>query len=259
MFCLTQGFKARRRTWDMDDVDRDSTQDWLLPEAAKPPLLSELVRRVDYAVATARASEAAVVAVGEAALDAAKQARRAAELAERASAAMLGGGRLASRAGSGRAAFDAVSRTAGCAASLSGQTASPGAYISWSGSLCRVPLLHALISVEPAYARYPAGAQLPIDPGAFRSPDDHRPLLGMPAMTQPISASSRSSCSTGFSTRHTSLHLTKPVITIEMERKDRGGRVTGSRFAGRKALTRHRVIRAQADLATLAERPDRRR
>ncbi len=75
----------------MDYVDRDSTQDWLLPEAAKPPLLSELVRRVDYAVATARASEAAVVAVGEAALDAAKQARRAAELAERASAAMLGG------------------------------------------------------------------------------------------------------------------------------------------------------------------------
>jgi hypothetical protein len=73
----------------MDDGERDNTQDWLLPEAAKPPLLGELVRRVDFAVAIARASEAAVMAVGESALDAAKQARRAAEIAERASIAAL--------------------------------------------------------------------------------------------------------------------------------------------------------------------------
>ena len=57
--------------------------------AGGAPLLSDLERRVDEALATARASEAAVMTVGAAALDAAEQARRAAELAERASAAML--------------------------------------------------------------------------------------------------------------------------------------------------------------------------
>lgn len=48
-----------------------------------------LEERVDEALATARASAAAVMTVGAAALDAAEQARRAAELAERASAALL--------------------------------------------------------------------------------------------------------------------------------------------------------------------------
>ena len=67
----------------------DSTDDWLLPEPARPPLIGELERRIDEALATARASEAAVMTVGAAALDAAEQARRAAELAERASAAAL--------------------------------------------------------------------------------------------------------------------------------------------------------------------------
>jgi hypothetical protein len=73
----------------MQAAASDSTQDWLLPEQARPPLIGELEQRVDLALATARASEAAVATVGEAALDAAKQARRAAELAERASAAAL--------------------------------------------------------------------------------------------------------------------------------------------------------------------------
>jgi len=59
-----------------------------LPAQAKPPLIGELVERIDEALATARASEAAVMTVGAAALDAAEQARRAAVLAERASAAM---------------------------------------------------------------------------------------------------------------------------------------------------------------------------
>lgn len=68
---------------------RDNTQDWLLPEGSRPPLVGELVRRIDEALATARASEAAVMTVGAAALNAAEQARRAAELAERASAAAL--------------------------------------------------------------------------------------------------------------------------------------------------------------------------
>lgn len=74
----------------MDAAERDSTQDWLLPEHSTPPLLSELEGRIDEALATARASKAAVTTVGAAALNAADQARRAAQLAERASAAAVG-------------------------------------------------------------------------------------------------------------------------------------------------------------------------
>ncbi len=73
----------------MEASERDSTQDWLLPEDSVPPLLSELEERIDEALATARASEAAVMTVGAAALDAAEQARRAAKLAERAAATAL--------------------------------------------------------------------------------------------------------------------------------------------------------------------------
>jgi hypothetical protein len=81
----------------MDAATRDSTEDWLLPEEARPPLVGELERRIDEALATAQASEAAVMTVGAAALDAAEQARRAAELAERASVAALDAqGRVAS-------------------------------------------------------------------------------------------------------------------------------------------------------------------
>lgn len=72
----------------MSDHERAGTEDWRLPESARPPLLGELVERIDEALATARASEAAVMTVGAAALDAAEQARRAAELAERASRTM---------------------------------------------------------------------------------------------------------------------------------------------------------------------------
>lgn len=73
----------------MDAGSRDSTQDWLLPEHARPPLIGELERRIDEALATARASEDAVMTVGAAAIDAAEQAKRAATLAERASSAAL--------------------------------------------------------------------------------------------------------------------------------------------------------------------------
>jgi hypothetical protein len=73
----------------MEAAERDNTQDWLLPESAAPPLLSELEQRIDEALVIARASEKAVMAVGDAALDAAQQARRAAEIAERATAAVL--------------------------------------------------------------------------------------------------------------------------------------------------------------------------
>jgi hypothetical protein len=72
----------------MSERAREGTEDWALPQRARPPLLGELVEQIDEALATARASEAAVMTVGAAALDAAEQAQRAAELAERASAAM---------------------------------------------------------------------------------------------------------------------------------------------------------------------------
>jgi hypothetical protein len=83
----------------MIDYERDRAEDWLLPKRSRPPLLGELVERIDEALATARASEAAVMTVGAAALDAADQARRAAELAERASAMMTGNGLASLSAG----------------------------------------------------------------------------------------------------------------------------------------------------------------
>jgi hypothetical protein len=72
----------------MDRLAGESTEEWRLPAGAAPPTIAELVGRIDEAVATARASEAAVMTVGAAALDAAEQARRAADLAQRASAAV---------------------------------------------------------------------------------------------------------------------------------------------------------------------------
>jgi 3-deoxy-D-arabino-heptulosonate 7-phosphate (DAHP) synthase len=75
----------------MEGAERDNTQDWMLPTGAVPPLLSELEERIDEALIVAKASEKAVMAVGDAALDAAEQARRAADLAERATAAVLNG------------------------------------------------------------------------------------------------------------------------------------------------------------------------
>ncbi len=79
----------------MEGTERDSTAEWLLPEGAAPPLLNELELRIDEALAIARASEQAVQVVGEAAIDAAKQARHAAELAERASVSALEASRSA--------------------------------------------------------------------------------------------------------------------------------------------------------------------
>ena len=59
----------------MEATERDSTQDWLIPEGSAPPLLSELGQRIDEALVIARSSEKAVVEVGAAALDAAQQAQ----------------------------------------------------------------------------------------------------------------------------------------------------------------------------------------
>ncbi len=91
----------------MEASERDSTQDWLIPEGAGPPLLSELEQRIDEALVTAKASEKAVMEVGEAALDAAEQARRAADIAERATAAVLSG----NGAAAGSAGEDAALRS----------------------------------------------------------------------------------------------------------------------------------------------------
>ena len=70
-------------------MERDSTQDWLLPAGAKPPTVADLQSGIEQALAVALASERAVISVGAAALDAAEQARRAASIAERAAATAL--------------------------------------------------------------------------------------------------------------------------------------------------------------------------
>ncbi|MDX6627598.1 MAG: hypothetical protein QOE56_2587 [Solirubrobacterales bacterium] len=71
----------------MENGGRDSTDDWQLPARSLPPTLAELEARIDEALTIARASEAAVVTVGAAAIESAEQARRAADLAVKASEA----------------------------------------------------------------------------------------------------------------------------------------------------------------------------
>jgi hypothetical protein len=66
---------------------RDNTDDWVLSEAARPRSFADLESRVDLALTVARSSEAAIAEVGAAAIEAAEQARQAAELAARAAAA----------------------------------------------------------------------------------------------------------------------------------------------------------------------------
>ena len=62
--------------------DRDSTEDWLLPDAARPRSFAELEAKIDYAVAVARSAEEAALAFGDVAIEGAAQARLAAEMAE---------------------------------------------------------------------------------------------------------------------------------------------------------------------------------
>lgn len=76
----------------MEASARDSTEEWLLPEGAAPPTIAALEARIDEAIAIARSSEAAAMTVADAAIQSATQARRAAELAERASAAAVAAG-----------------------------------------------------------------------------------------------------------------------------------------------------------------------
>ena len=70
-----------------EGVARDKTEDWLLPEGARPRSFAELEARIEYAVAVARSSEGALAEIGAVAIEAAEQSRRAAELAERAALA----------------------------------------------------------------------------------------------------------------------------------------------------------------------------
>ncbi len=120
----------------------DSTQDWLLPEHSRPPLIGELERRVDEALATARASEAAVMTIGAAAIDAAEQAERAAGLAEKASATALEAqDRVASMSWSSRRRHPPPQRkrTTASATSAPGPTGSSPACDGCSGFPWRHP------------------------------------------------------------------------------------------------------------------------
>jgi hypothetical protein len=86
---------ARLNCAVIEGAQRDTTQDWIVPRGTVPTV-AQLEARIDEAVVIARASEDGVREVGEMALDAAKQARRAAEMAESASAAAV---EAASKAG----------------------------------------------------------------------------------------------------------------------------------------------------------------
>jgi hypothetical protein len=70
-----------------EGASRDNTEDWVLPEAARPRSFAELEARIDTAISVAYACEEAMAQVGADAIESAAQARRAAELAERAALA----------------------------------------------------------------------------------------------------------------------------------------------------------------------------
>ncbi|MEZ5079012.1 MAG: hypothetical protein R2725_16410 [Solirubrobacterales bacterium] len=73
----------------MEGTQRDSTEEWLLPEGRRPLSVAELEQRVDQALAVARSAESAALEIGAAALESAEQAKRAADLAESASVVAL--------------------------------------------------------------------------------------------------------------------------------------------------------------------------
>jgi hypothetical protein len=81
----------------MEASRRDGTDEWVLPEHSRPPSVKELEARIDIAMSRARSAETAASAIGAAALDAAEQARRSADAAERTH--MLLGERLTAQPG----------------------------------------------------------------------------------------------------------------------------------------------------------------
>lgn len=69
----------------IEGTQRDNTEDWIVPRAAVPTI-AELEARIDEALVIARASEEGVREVGEMAIEAAREAKRAADAAEAAAA-----------------------------------------------------------------------------------------------------------------------------------------------------------------------------
>jgi hypothetical protein len=65
----------------IEGTQRDNTEDWIVPRAAVPTI-AELEARIDEALVIARASEEGVREVGEMAVEAARDAKRAADAAE---------------------------------------------------------------------------------------------------------------------------------------------------------------------------------
>jgi hypothetical protein len=86
----------------IEGSERDNTQDWIVPRGTVPTV-AELEARIDEAVIVARASEEGVREVGEMAIDAAKQARRAAEAAEVSAQAATAAAREAASSAAGAA------------------------------------------------------------------------------------------------------------------------------------------------------------
>jgi hypothetical protein len=78
-----------------EGASRDNTEDWVLSEAVRPRSFAELEAWIDTAISVAHACEEAVALVGADAIESAAQARRAAELAERAAIAAEGARALA--------------------------------------------------------------------------------------------------------------------------------------------------------------------
>jgi len=94
----------------MEAAERDTTDEWRVAPERAPATIAELEGRIDVAIATAQAAEEAALEIGAAGLEAAEQARRAAALAEKASAAAVRAARHPAPAPGPRA--DGAARTA---------------------------------------------------------------------------------------------------------------------------------------------------
>lgn len=120
-----------------------ATNPWRLPPESQPPLLGELVERIDEALATAREAESAAVTIGAAALEEAEEARRLAGLAAQAAAAGPGkpSGAPGGRPRSGAVLVDS-SPQAGASDPLEGFSARADRLAERLGRLQRLPLSH---------------------------------------------------------------------------------------------------------------------
>jgi hypothetical protein len=77
----------------MATEERDSTADWIVPAARRPPSVLDLQRQIDVAMGVARAAEEAALEMNQSALEAAKAARDAAAHAERSAEASVAAAR----------------------------------------------------------------------------------------------------------------------------------------------------------------------